>query len=217
MKKYVTALYDNPLFNGITLSELESLLACLNATTRQYDKDEVIALTGDTVSYVGLVLSGSVRIIREDIDGRVAILATYGVSELFGEVFACAGVVHSPVTIQAAENTEILSIDYSRIITTCTSACRFHSLLIENMLRLLAIKTLMLNKKLEIVTKRTTREKLLAFFDAERGAAKRFTIPYNREELAAYLCVDRSAMSSELGKMRDDGLITYNRNTFEIL
>ena len=97
-----------------------------------------------------------------------------------------------------------------------SSACPFHAKLIENMLGLLAKKNLMLNQKIEILSKRTTREKLLCFFDAQRGAAKRFTIPFNREELAHYLCVDRSAMSNELCKMRDEGLIKFQRNNFEV-
>ncbi len=107
-------------------------------------------------------------------------------------------------------------MDYKKIITTCACACHFHARLIENMLRLIARKNLILNQKLEIVSKRTTREKLMCFFDTQRGAAKRFTIPFNREELARYLCVDRSAMSNELCKMRDEGLISFHKNTFEL-
>jgi CRP-like cAMP-binding protein len=166
---------------------------------------------------VGLVLSGGVKIIKEDADGRIALLTELGASDLFGEVFACAGIDHIPVTILASEASEILFIDYKRIITSCTAACPFHAKLIENMLKLIAVKSLMLNRKIEILSKRTTREKLFAFFDTQRGMAKKFTIPYNREELAHYLSVDRSAMSNELCKMRDEGLIAFQKNTFEIL
>ena len=148
---------------------------------------------------------------------NITILAKLTVSEIFGEVFACAEIFHSPVTIQAIEQTEVLFIDYSRIFTSCTNACHFHAQLIKNMLKLMAQKNLMLNQKIEILSKRTTRDKLLCFFDFQRGAANEFSIPFNREEMANYLCVDRSAMSNELCKMRDDGLIKFNRNTFEII
>ncbi|MDR2898650.1 MAG: helix-turn-helix domain-containing protein [Spirochaetaceae bacterium] len=117
----------------------------------------------------------------------------------------------------AADTAEILFLDYRRIITSCSAACSFHTQLIENMLKLVARKNVLLNQKIEILSKRTTREKLLCFFDIHRGRAKRFTIPFNREELSQYLCVDRSAMSNELCKMRDEGLITFEKNLFEML
>ena len=217
MKKIFEALKNNLLFQGIAFSDFEHMLDCLSSRTAYYKKDEVILLSGDAVNFVGLVLSGGVRIIKEDIDGHAAILADLGVSEAFGETFACAGISQSPVTIQAADNSEILFLDYNRIITSCTSACPYHAKLIANMLKLVAQKNLMLNQKIDILSKRTTREKLMCFFDAQRGAAKKFIIPFNREELAHYLCVDRSAMSNELCKMRDAGLIKFSRNNFEIL
>jgi len=217
MKKIFETVKDNPLFQGIAYSDFEGMLNCLSAKTSWYNKNEIILLSGNTVKFVGLILAGSVKILKEDLNGRVAILTELVAPEVFGEVFACAGIDHSPVTVQAAEKTHVLFIDYKRIISSCSSACPFHSKLIENMLKLIAVKNLMLNQKIEILTKRTTREKLLAFFDMQRGMAVKFTIPYNREELAHYLCVDRSAMSNELSKMRNDGLIKFNRNTFEIL
>jgi len=217
MKRVFEAVKNNPLFKGIAFSDFENMMTCLSARTACYEKDEIILLSGDTVSFVGLILTGGVKAIIESIDGRIAILAQQGAAELFGEIFACAGVDHSPVTIQAMENTEILFINYKKIITSCTVACPFHAKLIENMLKLIAVKSMVLSQKIEILSKRTTREKLLAFFDTQRGLAKEFTIPYNREELASYICVDRSAMSKELCKMRDEGLIKFNRNEFELL
>ena len=217
MKKIFETAKNNPLFQRIAYSDFELMYGCLSARTASYKKDDVILLSGDTVNFVGLILSGSVRIIKEDVDGNIAILAELSVSDTFGEVFACAGVSQSPVTIQAAENSEVLFFDYKKIITSCSSACPFHARLIENMLKLVAQKNLLLNQKIEILSKRTTREKLLCFFDIQRGAAKKFTIPFNREELAHYICADRSAMSNELCKMRDEGLIRFKKSTFEIL
>lgn len=217
MKKIFETVKSNPLFYGIGYTDFEKMFHCIESWTQSYKKEDIILLSGNTVSSVGLILSGGVKIVKEDINGNIMILTKLTVSDLFGEVFACAGVSHSPVTVQASEETEILFINYKKIISVCSCACRFHSRLIENMLQLIAKKNLMLNQKIEILSKRTTREKLLTFFDMQRGMARKFTIPYNREELARYLCVDRSAMSNELCKMRDDGLIKFNKNDFEII
>jgi len=216
MKKIFEKVKGNPLFDGIAFSDFESMLNCLSAKTAFHKKGSIILLSGNTVDFIGLILSGSIKIIKEDLDGNAVILAELRAPEIFGEVFACAGVTQSPVTVQAAEDAEMLFLDYSKLIVSCSSVCHFHSRLIKNMLGLLARKSLTLNQKIEILSKRTTREKLLCFFDIQRGAAKKFTIPFNREELAHYICVDRSAMSNELCKMRDDGLIKFNKNTFEI-
>lgn len=216
MKKIFEIQKNNPLFNGIPLSDFERMFDCLSAHKIFCKKNEVILLEGNAVKYVGLVLSGAVQIVKYDEDGRGNILAEFGVSELFGEVLACAGIDHSPVTVIASEDTEILFMNYRKIITTCSAACPFHSKLIENMLNLIARKNLILNQKIEILSKRTTREKLMCFFDFHRGPAKKFIIPFNREELAQYLCVDRSAMSAELSKMQAEGIIKFEKNTFEI-
>ncbi|MCL1815136.1 MAG: Crp/Fnr family transcriptional regulator [Treponema sp.] len=217
MRIYFEVAKKNLLFQGISFSDFERMLNCLSVKPANYGKDDVILLSGNTVGFVGLILSGSVKIISESLDGNNSVLTTLAVPEIFGEVFACAGITQSPVTIQAAEDTEILFFDYKKIITSCNAVCPYHARIIENMLNLIAQKNLMLNQKIEILSKRTTRDKLLCFFDTHRGSAKKFAIPYNREELANYLCVDRSAMSNELCKMRNDGLIAFEKNTFEIL
>jgi CRP-like cAMP-binding protein len=217
MKNIFHVIKSNPLFQGIAFSDFEKMLGCLSARQEAYMKGDVILLSGDAFHFVGLVLSGSVRIIKEDREGRASILAEFGVPELFGETFACAGLDHSPVTVEAAEDMEVLQLDYRRIIKTCPASCPFHARLVENMLGIIASKNLALNAKIEILSKRTTREKLLCFFDHTRGPARKFTIPFNREELARYLCVDRSAMSGELGRMRDEGIIAFEKNVFEVL
>jgi len=217
MKQIFDIAKNNPLFEGVAECDFECVLKCLVAKAVAYQKNDMIVLTGEPVKFVGLILSGSVKIIIEDVSGNSTILKKLTVSEIFGEVFAYAEIFHCPVTVQADTDTEILWIDHMKIITSCNNACRFHAKLIKNMLKLFAHKNLALNQKIEILSKRTTREKLFCFFDQQRGAASNFTIPYNREEMAAYLCVDRSAMSGELCKMRDEGLIRFNRNAFELL
>ncbi len=217
MKRIFEAIKDNSLFNNIGYNDFENMFNCIEAHTKRFKKNEVILLSDDTVRFVGLILSGSVKVIKEDISGNRNILTELSQSEIFGEVFACAGVERSPVTVEATEDSEILFINFKKIISVCSSACDFHSKLIENMLMLIARKNLTLNQKIEILSKRTTREKLLLFFDTQRGMNKKFTIPYNREEMANYLCVDRSAMSNELCKMRNEGIIRFNKNEFEML
>ncbi len=215
MKKIYDTLKNNTLFSGINQEDFEKMVCCLSAKVVEYKKDDIILLSGEKVNSIGLVLRGAIKIISEDIDGNLIILARLSVSEIFAEVFVCAGVSHSPVTVQAAEDCEIIFLNYSKIIKTCTAVCGFHSKLIENMLKLIACKTLSLNSKIEILSRRTIRDKLLLFFDMQQS--KKFSIPYNREELARYLCVDRSALSNELSKMRNEGLILFEKNLFQIL
>jgi len=217
MEKIFEAAKSSLLFQGMASNDFEPMLRCLSARSVRYERDDVILLAGSPVYSVGLVLSGSVKIIKEDANGYSTILAKLTPAEVFGEVFAFAELCRSPVTVQAAEDTELLLIDCNKIITSCSSACHFHARFIKNMLKLLAEKTLMLNQKIEILSKRTTREKLFCLFDQQRGTATKFTVPFTREEMATYLCVDRSSLSRELCKMQDEDLIRFKRNVFEIL
>ncbi len=217
MKNIFNVISSNPLFNGISCDEFKKMYPCFSTKPFCYKKNDTIIFSGDTINSIGMILSGCVQIIKEDINGNINILTELSVSELFGEVFVCANINQSPVTVIAAENSEILFINYRKIITSCQNSCTYHIKLIENMLTLIAKKNLMLNRKIEVLSKRSTRDKILCFLDLERGSEKKFAIPYNREEMANYLCVDRSAMSNELCKMRDEGLILFDKNKFEVL
>lgn len=212
----MTEIFDkikaNPLFEGIDANSFEQMISCIEGRIKSYEKNEVILLAGEPVTAVGLVVCGRVQIVRENAEGRPNLMTELREGELFGEAFACAGISHSPVTAIAVQNCQVLHIQYRKIITTCPSVCPFHTRLIENMLTLMAHKSLILNQKIEILSKRTTRERLLLYFDIQRQGRSRFTLPLNREELAAYLCVDRSAMSAELSRMQKDGLIRYQKN-----
>ncbi len=219
MKKYYQLLEKLPLFYRFEDHELESLLKCLNAKYAQYKKGQFLLMAGDTVSWVGIVLSGSVQVLKEDVQGNSMILTELGIGDLFAETFACAGIEKSPVIVVANTECDVLQIDYRRIITTCSSACVFHSRLIENMLRLLAQKNMLLNSRIDIVSKRTTREKVLAYLELQRAQkqSNRFDIPFSRQQLADYLCVERSALSRELSNMRDEGLLEFSKNHFVLL
>lgn len=217
MIKIFTKILANPLFDGIEFDDFEAMLSCIEGSMKIYRKSEIIQLAGNPVETIGIIVTGSVLIVREDADGRQHILTELSSGELFGEVFACTQATHSPVTVLATTSCDILHINYSKVISTCSSSCIFHQRLIRNMLSLIAGKNLMLNKKIEILSKRSTRDRLFMYFDMQRNGEKKFSIPYSRDELAAYLCVDRSAMSAELSKMQRDGLILYNRNDIEII
>ena len=211
-------LKNCPLFNGIGESDLAALLGCLTAAQKICARDDFIFLAGERAGAMGVVLSGSLHIVQEDFWGRRTILTHIGTGELFGEAFAFAGLERLPVSAMAAEASEVLLLDQRKIMSPCPEACGFHSSLVGNMLRILARKNVTLVQKIEHLTRRSTREKLLAYLSSrarETGSGK-FNIPFNRQELADYLAVDRSAMSNELSKMREEGMLEFNRNEFKL-
>ena len=218
MLKNYPALKNCPIFSGISEKDWKKLLECLSAREVQFKKNSFIFLEGDKTESMGIVLSGTVHIIREDFWGKRKIVSRIGGGGLFGEAFACAGVNKLPVSVMAAEDSEIMFINSGRITKSCPSSCVFHSNLIKNLTVLLAEKNVALIQKLEHLTQPTTREKLLSYLSEEARVAgsNKFTIPFNREELADYLSVERSAMSAELSKMRDEGQVIFRKNNFEL-
>ena len=156
-------LKKSPLFYNIAEKDLEIMLNCLSVQEKTYPKNTFIFNDGDNVSTVGIVLRGSVHIIKEDFWGNRRIISQIGISDIFAETFSCAQVEKIPVSIVTNERTEIMLIDYKRIINTCSSSCLFHSYLIQNMLKIIANKNILLTQKIEHITQRTTREKLISY------------------------------------------------------
>jgi CRP-like cAMP-binding protein len=167
---------------------------------------------------VGIVLSGGVHIVRHDYWGNRLIVARIGPADIFGEAFSLGNAPALPVSVVSAEKSELLIFNSERLLRPCASVCGFHAALIRNMIHDLARKNITLMKKIEHLTGRGTREKLLSYFSAQSRQAqnKVFDIPFNRQELADYLSVDRSAMSAELGRMRNEGIIDFHKNHFEL-
>ena len=217
MKEIFDIIKYNMLFNDIGYSDFCSMYTCLDCKVQNYKRRDTVFFIDNPIELVGIVLSGRVRILKEDINGNMTMLAEILPGEMFGETFACAGISHSPVTVIANENSKILFFNFRRIVSVCKSSCSYHSKLLENMLKIIALKNLYLNQKIEILSKKTIRDKLLCFFEFERKGNNTFTINYNREELAAYIGADRSAMCAELSRMQKDGLVMYNKNNFIIL
>jgi len=214
-----TVLQKSQLFYDMEEEEIKSMLTCLMAEQKKYKKDEFILRYGDRVDSIGLVLSGKVNIIKDDYWGNRNIIAMISAAHTFAESYACVQGTPLSVYAQAAEDVQIMFLNVRRIMTICTSACAFHTKLIQNLLALVASKNLYMNEKLTHLTKRTTREKLISYLSAEslKNGTRTFDIPFNRQQLADYLSVDRSAMSNELCKMRDEGLLEFEKSHFSFL
>jgi len=208
-----------PLFNGIEDSDLLGLLGCLDAKIMSFEKKYTIFTEGSKAKYLGIVLSGSAQIVQMDYYGNRSILCGIEPSELFGEAFACAGTESIPVSVVANEPCEVLLIDCNRMLHTCSNACSFHQTLIFNLMKDIATKAIMFQQKIEIISKRSTREKLLAYLNiqARKNGKRSFYIPFDRQELADYLEVERSGLSAEISKLRKEGILNSNKNSFELL
>lgn len=219
MKEEYKILEQVSLFKGIDSSDYSSILNCLGMFITKYPKNKTIILAGEEITSLGIVLSGSVQVVRDDILGNRTLVAGLSEGDIFAESLACAGVKESPVSVYANEASTVLWISIKRIITTCSNVCSFHTRLITNLLNLLANKNLYLNQKMEFLSKRSIREKILSYlaFQKEISKTSSFLVPLNRNEMADYLCVDRSAMSRELSKLRDEGIIEYKKNKFNLL
>ena len=216
MKKYQDLFMHTDLFRGITESELTAMLNCLSAEPRMYQKGEVVFRRGEHIASVALLLQGCIHIQKEDFWGNLSILSVISEGDVFGEVYACLDNGEILNNAVAVRQSEVLFLDISRIITMCPSGCRFHGRLIRNLLSVIAAKNKILTQKLEHMSRRTTREKLLSYLSeqSQRAGTPSFEIPLNRQQLADYLSVDRSAMSNELFKMRDEGILTFEKNRF---
>jgi CRP-like cAMP-binding protein len=219
VKKKLPPLMGSALFEGITGPEAEKLLGCIPTRQKKIEKNGYVCMAGTEPVWVGILLSGALLIVRDDFWGNRSIVARIEAGEMFAEAFALGGIKKMPLSVVAAEKSEVLLLDGGRITGVCSSACPYHTRLVKNMIRILALKNSSLVKKMEHLTRRGARGKLLSYLSAEARLAKSgaFTIPFNRQELADYLSMDRSAMSAELCRMRDAGLIRFRKNFFELL
>lgn len=219
MKKYLEILKKCRLFEEIAEEDLTKMLTCLGAKVESFDKKYTIFAEGSTAKYIGIMLHGTAQIIQIDYYGNRSILSELGAGEVFGEAFACAEVGTMPVSIIANEPCAVMLIDATHILHTCSNHCAFHQRLIFNLMKDLASKTILFHQRMEITSKKTTREKLTAYLtvQAKKAGSNRFEIPFDRQELADYLEVDRSGLSVEISKMKKEGLIENQKNRFVLL
>ena len=219
MKKYLEILKKCPLFFGVDDEDLIVMLGCLGAKTARFDKKYTVFAEGYPAKYIGIVLSGSVHTVSTDIYGNRSILSTAVAGEMFAEAFACAETESLPVTVIANEPSEIMLVECSHVLRTCKNGCSFHQKLIFNLMKALADKNIELHKRTEINSKRTTREKLITYLtmEAKKAGSASFDIPFDRQELADYLEVERSGLSSEIGKLKAEGILESERKYFKLL
>ena len=207
------------LFQGINEEHLLKMLSCRNAQVISFDKKYTVLAEGSPARYVGIVLSGSVQILQIDYYGNRSILSHIKPSEVFAEEFACADLPYLPVSAVANEPSEVMLIECNNILHTCSNNCGFHQQLIFNMMKNLADKTLRFHQKIEVVSQRTTRDKIITYLsqEAKKRDSNSFDIPYDRQELADYLEIDRSGLSAEIGKLKKEGILESHKKHFELL
>ena len=212
-------LSKTELFKGISENDLENIIKCLGATEKKFKKSETIYTAGCSVTDIGLVLSGSVNIIVNHYWGSSNILGHISPGQIFAETYAIIPGKELLCDVVANEETSVLFINADKVITVCRSACSFHNTLIRNLLKIAAQKNLNLSVRMMHTAPKFIRDRLLSYFSEQSliAGTMHFTIPFSRQQLADYLGVERSALSNELSKMKRDGLIYYNKNSFTLL
>ena len=219
MKEFVPVLRRTKLFSGVGEEEILAMLYCLGARLHTYKKGDYVLRQGEHLGDILVLADGRLHIQRDDYWGNRSILGHIGIGEIFGEAYVApeSGTLLNDVV--ALENSAVFFFDVKRVITTCSSACRFHTTVVQNLFFAISDKNRRLVQKLDYMSRRTTREKLISFLseEAKKQNSPYVELPFNRQQLADYLSVDRSAMSNELCKMRDDGLLEFEKNKFKLL
>ena len=207
------------LFRGLTAEEINGMLSCLGAETRECPRGSVIFHAGDVVHSMGLVLSGSVSIEHDDVWGNKSVLDHAQPGQVFAETYACVPGEALMVSVVAAEACSILFLDTERVLHVCGNACGFHNKLVRNLLAIASQKNLKLSRRIFHTSSKSIRGRVLSYlsFQATQQGCQEFDIPYNRQQLADYLSVDRSALSNELSKMQRDGLLRVERQHFTLI
>ena len=218
MQDYIKILRSSNLFDGILPEEIGAMLVCLDAKVSNYQKDEFVQREGDDIDSIGLVLDGSVLVIQEDMWGNRNIVERVSTSQTFTTAFACARGSVLNVSVVAGKSTKIMFLNVQKILTVCTSSCSHHNKIIRNLISELAESDLHLSERMTHLNKRTTREKIMSYLSSQSNIAggREFDIPFSRQQMADYLSVERSGLSLELGKMKKEGLIEFNKNHFVV-
>lgn len=219
MEKYIATLKQSQMFSGVGEDEISSMLHCLQARLHTYKKGEYVFRQGEPIDNITILVEGKLLVQRDDFWGNRSIVNVISVGEMFGEAYIGpdSGAILNDVIAQ--EDSVVIFFDVQRILTTCPSACKFHSMVIKNLFFAISEKNRKLVQKIGHMSKRSIRTKLISYLsdEAKRQNSSSFIIPFNRQQLADFLSVDRSAMSNELCKMRDEGLLTFHKNKFHLL
>lgn len=219
MQKYIPVLKNTKLFDGVDDDNIASMLSCLGALHRNYQKGEYVFRQGEHICDITVLVEGKLHIQRDDYWGNRSILENIAVGEMFGEAYAAceSGALLNDVV--AVNDSTVIFFDMKRMLTSCSAACPYHTKVVQNLFFAISEKNRKLVQKLGHMSRRTTREKLISYLseEARRQKSASFVISYNRQQLADFLSVDRSAMSNELCKMRDEGMLEFEKNKFRLL
>lgn len=218
MKEYIYDLSKTNLFYDIEPSTINSLIRCIGARCVGYKKGEVIVREGSRVYDFGIILSGSGRAIKEDAEGKLIIITMLKKGSEIGAILAASLDHKSPVSVQMLEDSTVLVIPFNRIITRCKKACPQHDLLLRNYINIVAEKGLVLHERIDCLLKTTVRKKILTYLIriSREKENQTFDIPFDRNGMAEYLNIERSALSRELSKMKKEGLIDFHKNRFKL-
>lgn len=212
----INTLEKHPLFAGISKDNIKILLDCLVLHRKTYKKNEYIIQEGNKVPYVGILIYGRVYMEKEDASGNIYLITEIPKNFLFGEIFICPQPLYSTVNYRAVTDSTILFIKYESILHLSSHDCSCHQRLIENLVNLIALKSRAFIEKIEIISKNTIRERVLAYLSllSVNQSSDRITSPFNHKEMASYLCVNRSSLIRELHRMKDENLIDYEKNKY---
>ncbi len=216
LEKYYHQIKNSPVFYGMKDDELQGLLDCFNARIRNFEEGEMIIRQGDRITNIYLILEGAVNIEKDSYWGRRIIITQLSVNDNIALAFVASKNIESNIDAVAAQNTRVLVLSYEKCTSMCQNACTRHKVLINNLFDILSKENIELIQKIENVSQKTIRDKLLTYLsnEARKRKSNSFEIPFNRQDLADYLNIDRSAMSFELSKLQKEGLIKYNKNKF---
>lgn len=219
MKRYIPILKNTQLFSGASDEDIEAMLGCLQARLCTYKKGEYVLREGERIEQLMMLVKGELHIQRDDYWGNRSIISMVGVGEMFGEAYAAPESGPLMNDVLAVEDSAVIFLDIGKLLTVCPNGCKFHAMAVKNLFFAISEKNRKLVRKLGYMSRRTTREKLIAYLseEAKRQNSGAFSIPFNRQQLADFLSVDRSAMSNELCKLRDEGLIEFEKNRFRLL
>lgn len=196
------------LFKGLSEVEFQKIGKCFNVKNISYKKEQNILSNTKNVGTVGIVVSGEAQLVHYDYNGNRTILAEYTEGDVFGDIFSNIG--NGEISVQAKRDSQIMFLDYEHIINRCKKNCTYHNTIIQNMLSILSKRIYEQNERIEVLTKRTIRDKLLKYFNSKTKvtASKVIYLPFTYTDLADYLGIDRSAMMRELKNLKDEGFIT---------
>ena len=219
MKEILDCIQGCELFDGMNLDEANRMLECFDAHVISRDKGAAIFVEGSHAKRFGVVLAGSLVVVKDGLDGKRSIIKRIGEKELVAAAQAFSGAKTMRLRVEADAQCRVLILNAERVGATCCNACAFHTRLVRNVMRILAAKTLELNAKIEILSHRTTQERLISYLRsfAEKCGKLEFDIPFDRQQLADFLCVERSALSAEISRLARSGMFSCRKHHFKLL